>query len=135
MLINYMGWFIEYDMRNISSMENSDTLTSYQYNANGIRISKEVDGVTTTYLLDGQNIIKETKGGVNGYVIDYYYDINDSIIGFSYKRNNNLNNVNYYMYLKNIQNDIIGIIDFSGNLVVEYIYDAYGNIININKSK
>ena len=35
------------------------------------------------------------------------------------------------MYLKNIQNDIIGIVDFSGNLVVEYIYDAYGNIINI----
>ena len=28
-------------------------------------------------------------------------------------------------------NDIIRIIDFSGNLVVEYIYDAYGNIINI----
>ena len=28
-------------------------------------------------------------------------------------------------------NDIIGIVDFSGNLVVEYIYDAYGNIINI----
>ena len=35
------------------------------------------------------------------------------------------------MYLKNIQNDIIGIVDFSSNLVVEYTYDAYGNIINI----
>ena len=31
----------------------------------------------------------------------------------------------------NIQNDIIGIVDFNGNLAVEYIYDAYGNIINI----
>ena len=29
-------------------------------------------------------------------------------------------------------NDIIRIIDFNSNLVVEYIYDAYGNIININ---
>ena len=34
MLVNYMGWFREYDMRNMSSMENRDTLASYQYNAN-----------------------------------------------------------------------------------------------------
>lgn len=37
------------------------------------------------------------------------------------------------MYLKNIRNDIIGIIDFNGNLVVEYIYNAYG--IGISSSK
>ncbi len=35
------------------------------------------------------------------------------------------------MYLKNIQNDIIGIIDSDGNLVVKYMYDAYGNIYNM----
>jgi len=35
------------------------------------------------------------------------------------------------LYLKNIQNDIIGIVDETGNLVVEYTYDAYGNIIKL----
>ncbi|MFA7126403.1 MAG: RHS repeat-associated core domain-containing protein, partial [Bacilli bacterium] len=58
------------------------------------------------------------------YVINYYYDSSDNVIGFEY-------NNNKYLYLKNLQNDIIGIVDETGNLVVEYTYDAYGNIIKL----
>ena len=32
----------------------------------------------------------------------------------------------YYTYIKNLQGDIVGILDASGNLVVEYKYDAWG---------
>jgi hypothetical protein len=48
--------------------------------------------------------------------LQYHYDSNNSIIGFTY-------NGEDYLYLKNIQNDIIGIIDTNNNLVVEYNYD------------
>ena len=125
MLTKYLGWNISYDMRNISSLNNSETTLDFEYNADGIRISKIINNTTTIdYTLDGTNIIREKCTGTNNYQIDYYYDSNRSLIGFRY-------NYNHYIYLKNIQNDIIGIVDESGNLVVEYMYDAYGNIINM----
>lgn len=35
-------------------------------------------------------------------------------------------------YVKNFQNDIIKLVDETGSIIGEYIYDAYGNIINQN---
>ena len=37
-----------------------------------------------------------------------------------------------YYYLKNIQGDIIGILDGSGASVVEYSYDSWGKVIEIS---
>ena len=37
-----------------------------------------------------------------------------------------------YYYLKNIQGDIIGILDGSGTSVVEYSYDSWGKVIEIS---
>ena len=122
----YLGWEIEYDMRSICVIENDDYYIEYSYNANGIRISKQInDGnsvESVNYILDGNNIIKETHTGASNYTMEYYYDSNDSIIGFTY-------NDSKYLYLKNLQNDIIGIVDSSNNLVVKYYYDAYGRTI------
>ena len=42
----------------------------------------------------------------------------------------NVNGVTY-TYLHNLQGDIVGIIDKSGVLVVEYKYDAWGRAISI----
>ena len=52
------------------------------------------------------------------------YNEVDDIIGFKY------NNEVYY-YIKNGQNDIIGILDNNYNKIVEYIYDSWGNILEI----
>ena len=43
----------------------------------------------------------------------------------------NLNGVEYY-YERNAQDDIIGLIDDSGNLVVTYVYDSWGKLVSIN---
>jgi len=43
----------------------------------------------------------------------------------------NLNGVEYY-YVRNAQDDIIGLIDDSGNLVVTYVYDSWGKLVSIN---
>ena len=40
------------------------------------------------------------------------------------------NNVEYY-YVKNLQGDIIGLIDAAGTWVVEYSYDVWGNIRSV----
>lgn len=122
----YLGWEIEYDMRNICVIENDDYYIEYYYNANGIRVGKLIDNGSTVesvnYILDGSNIIREVHTGVNNYAIEYYYDSNDNIIGFTY-------NDNKYLYLKNLQNDVSGIVDSNNDLVVKYYYDAYGRII------
>ena len=51
----------------------------------------------------------------------YLYDENGSVIGFEY------NNTPYY-YLKNIQGDVVSIVDNSGVVVVKYTYNAWGEI-------
>ena len=58
-------------------------------------------------------------------VIIYTYDENGNIIGLkdTYE--------NQYYYIKNVQNDIIGILDSNLNQVVSYEYDSWGNIISI----
>ena len=53
---------------------------------------------------------------------------------FSYDANGQAISVNYngteYYYLRNGQNDIVGLMDGSGVRVVEYIYDAWGKLIS-----
>ena len=45
----------------------------------------------------------------------------------------NLNGTEYY-YLRNLQEDIVGIVDAAGSLVVEYTYDAWGKLLSITGS-
>lgn len=94
----------------------------YQYNENGIRTQKTVNGVTTKYFLDGTKVIYEQTGSDT---ISYIYDENGNVIGLKDK-------YEYpYYYLKNAQNDIIGILDGRLNQVVTYKYDSWGNTISI----
>jgi len=88
----------------------------YTYNADGIRISKTVDGTTTKFYLDGTKILLQTDE-INTMLFEYGVD---GVVGFE------LNN-QHYVYKKNLQNDVIGIIDNAGNEIVRYKYDAWGN--------
>ena len=147
LLTNYNGTAISYDAignptnwRNTYSMSwdarrltnqrlnNSDWLT-YTYNADGIRTQKyffndiEMYGTTHDYVLDGTNIIRETvTGGGTTYTLHYLYDESGSVQGLIY-------NDNYYYYQKNLQGDVIRILNYSGNVVVEYTYDAWGKVL------
>ena len=55
-----------------------------------------------------------------------YNDIDD-LVGFKY-------NDNTYYYIKNLQDDIIGILDSNYNIVAKYEYDSWGNITSITDS-
>jgi len=74
-------------------------------------------------------VIYETNGT---YAITFTYDYDGKIISFSYDPNINVSNDEAeYFYLRNQQGDITHILDASGNTIVKYRYDAYGNIIDI----
>ena len=92
----------------------------YKYNDDGYRIKKMVDGNVTNFYYEGSSLILEES---SNKVITYLYNKNEEIIGFRY--NNNL-----YYYLKNLQGDIVGII-YNNEIIAKYIYDSFGNILNI----
>ena len=73
--------------------------------------------------------------GIESYDYTVYYVYNESceVIGFKYKYLDYANYPNWvtenYSYVKNLQGDIVGIInDATGEQVVSYTYDAWGNI-------
>ena len=53
--------------------------------------------------------------------LHFFYDSKSSIVGFTL-------NGGAYTYLKNLQGDVIGVVDSNGNQVATYSYDAWGAI-------
>ena len=108
----------------------------YTYTSDGLRTRKyEYNGneyyyYDHSYVLDGSKILKETilySSAFNGnstITLEYYYD-ESGIASFRY-------NGTVYHYIKNLQGDVIGIVNSNnGGIVVEYTYDAWGNVISI----
>ena len=102
--------------RQLAQMSKSGTTVQYQYDANGLRVGKIVNGTETTYTLHGK-LLTHLKQGANE--MHFYYDAQSrpAMVNF---------NGAYYMYLHNLQGDVVGLVDNSNNLVVEYKYDAWG---------
>ena len=113
------------DGRRLTSITNGNNVYTYVYDEGGQRVSKTVNGVTTNYhWLDGKLQAEET----DTYMLVYHYDENGMLVGFTYKTGGT--EANYY-YVHNLQGDVIGIIDNSGAMVVEYAYDAWGKVLSV----
>ena len=106
--------------RRLASVSKEGLSASYVYNSDGIRTQKTVNGVTTNYYLDGSSVLRQVTGND---VLEFFYDAN-GVLGFYY------NNTPHY-YLKNLQGDIVGILDANGTQVVSYTYDAWGAPLSV----
>ena len=112
---SYLGHTLTWEKgRQLKSFDGN----TYTYNANGIRTSKTVNGVKHTYILEGTKICRETWGD---NVLIPLYDNEDSLCGILY------NDVAYY-FIKNLQGDVIAIVDKDAKTVARYSYDAWGAI-------
>jgi len=105
--------------------QNGSTVATYTYNADGLRNSKIVNGITTEYYWQNGTPYGQKNGDES---IFYLYDENGTVYGFICK---NLTEQSHYHYEFNLQGDIIGIIDSTGTRVVEYTYGAWGDLISI----
>ena len=95
---NYLGHTLTWEKgRQLKCFDNN----TYTYNANGIRTSKTVNGVKHEYTLDGTKILRETW---NGNTLIPLYDNEDSVCGIVH------NDIPYY-FIKNLQGDVIAIVD------------------------
>ena len=105
--------------RILKKINTFDKSVQMSYDSNGMRTQKSVDGVKTNYYYDSdKNLIALVKG--NDTLL-FYYDSDGSATSFSY-------NGTMYFYVKNLQGDVVRIIDLSGTEVASYVYDAWGNI-------
>ncbi len=91
----------------------------------------EVIGYSRAYSYDSsgrlisESITEEHYGGETASSeIVFLYD-ESSMVGMQYT--SSIYGTSIYYYLRNLQGDVIGIYDTSGNKVVEYLYDAWGN--------
>ena len=152
----YDGWTYTWNRGKLTSMNKSTSGntakavlggTSYRYtftyNAKGQRTQKkytympglahEIDymsSCTTAYeydlcgrLLSDIRTLKYKDGSIVTKKFVFMYEESD-IVGVQFT---NAGGTGTYYYDKNPRGDVIGILDNSGNTVVKYSYDAYGN--------
>ena len=61
----------------------------------------------------------------------YVYDANGSPVGMVYRNSTmSADATEEYLFVKNIQGDILYVYSSTGNKLVSYVYDAWGNIIS-----
>ena len=106
--------------RELVNLSKDDLNVSYKYNKDGIRVEKQINNDVYKYKLEGNKIIFRQK---ENNVLYFIYEV-DNVIGFIY------NNQTYY-YNKNLQNDIISIRNSDNEIIVNYEYDSWENILSI----
>ncbi len=105
--------------RQLKQITTSDSTISMNYDSNGMRTRKQVGNTATNYYYDSNNnLVGMTKGND---VLFFYFDTNNTPVAMKL-------NGTMYFYIKNLQGDIVKIIDSSGVTVASYVYDAWGNI-------
>ena len=120
--------------RNLEKITFEDgTTVKYRYNENGLRTYKETGDTVTSYEWDGNTLIREQvryKGTNEKYDIWYFYDAGGTVLGFEYNflDAEGTKQTETVYYEKNLQGDVIGLLDQEGNETAAYRYDAWGNI-------
>ena len=102
--------------RQLQKMQKSGVTAEFVYNADGLRVQKTVNGVATKYTLHGKNVVHITSGADE---LHFFYDAQNRPAVVVY-------NGVPYAYVKSLQGDVIAILDAAGNVVVSYVYDAWG---------
>lgn len=123
--LTYDGWTLTWKAgQMLHSMVKTGTNIQFAYDHNGMRTKKVVNGVTTSYTLSDKNIVHMTQGSND---LHFFYDAQGrpSMVRF---------NGTDYFYVYNLQNDVIALLDANGAQVVEYMYNAWGNLLNKNGS-
>ncbi|MGE5661897.1 MAG: hypothetical protein ACM3X1_06575, partial [Ignavibacteriales bacterium] len=111
---SYMGAAMTWSNgRELSSIVDGNKSISYTYTNDGIRLSKTVNNITTSYVLDGSTILSETTGNET---LNYYYDSTGDLQQIGYKKGTAAEV--YYLAAHNGQGDVIAIYNASDSTLV-----------------
>ncbi|MCL2530737.1 MAG: hypothetical protein FWE40_01085 [Oscillospiraceae bacterium] len=113
--------------RQLASITGQDLMATFTYDHTGLRSSKTVNGVTSYYVWAG-GLLMARYTPAREELIAWHYSQDGQMLGFE------LNGVPYF-YVRNLQGDVVAILDAAGNTVATYIYDAWGNHLYIMDSE
>ena len=115
-------------------MANNGTVTlSFEYNGDGLRTSKTVNGVKHTYRLNGSQIVSEAWGN---HLLIYLYDAEGAPVGMMYRNSTYPSDTfDTFWFEKNLQGDIVAVYDEDGTKLISYTYDAWGIFIRGNRNE
>ena len=114
---NGSSYTFAWNGRELAKAIKGGVTTTYKYGENGLRTQKKVGSTTYNYYYNSKGqLIRQTWG--SNYM-DFLYDKNGDAYSFIY------NGTQYY-YVRNMQNDVVKILNAAGTVVVAYSYDAWG---------
>ena len=110
-----------YDSYNrLTSYGTTGTTATYEYDWEGRRVAKVVNGARREFVYDHARIIAEYNSGVA--VAHYAFGADTDEVAIVNRGGNN------YFYHQDGLGSVVAITDASGNVVQRYGYDAWGNI-------
>lgn len=121
-LSTWKNWTYQFEGKYLKQINHN---IFYEYDMLGLRISKTMNNQKTTYLYDGNLLLTEITPT---YRNDFLYDENGILYGFIHDYSTK------YFYVRDVFQNILGIVDENGNLVVKYAYTAYGTLKSISGS-
>ena len=102
---------------------------TYGYDGLGRRVRRTVDGVTTRYLYDGEDLVMEMDGA-GAAVREYtYYPGTDR----PYSMRRSSDGAVFY-YVLDQPGHVVGLVDASNQVVNQYRYDPWGNLLSSSEA-
>ena len=119
---SYFGSTLAWNGRQLKSYSATDKNISYTYNADGLRATKNYNGVTSKYFyVNGQLHYEERSDGTQ---LHFYYDSYGYLSCIKYNGGN-------YFVATNKRGDVVALYYPGGKIMGRYEYDAWGNITKI----
>lgn len=117
----YLDKRLKFEGKRLKEVTKNNKTSYFYYDEEGYLIKKiDGNGKTTNFVYENGNLLYLKK---DNNEFDFLYDENNFLYGFI------LNKCDTYYYLRDIFNNILGILDCQGEIIVSYEYDAFGKII------
>ena len=116
--------------RQLTSLTTNGETYTYDYDVDGIRTRKIIDGAYHNYVTQNGKVVRETvQSGDWDWVLDFIYDNGGRPFALKYSYDGG-NNFETYYYILNLQGDVVALMDTSGTVIARYTYNAWGEILS-----
>ena len=102
-----------------------DTIVTYEYDANGLRTKKTVNGEETVYVWDGDQLVMELSK--SGKVQKRYIRGLDLVYTDTGENSTSRETQEKQYYVTDLHGNVTQLLDESGDVIKTYEYDAFGN--------